>query len=140
MESGTGIMAQPRTLLISTGLAGLMGAASIAMNLGDLGDSTPAMMRVALGVLGVVGAAMLVVRPRMGWLAVLAWAVLQIPVVAWNLDGNAFEQVTTFALSASSSSTVNGVVTSASEYGVNIIGIVLAVLVSRWRNSWEHQQ
>ena len=134
------ILAQPRTLLIAAGLAGVMGAASVVMNVGDMGDSTPAMIRVALGVFGVAAAAMLVARPRIGWLLVLAWAVLQIPVIAWNIDGNAFEQVLTFPLAMSSSTTVNGDVTESSQFGVNVIGIVLAIFFSRWRNAWESQQ
>ena len=134
------ILAQPRTLLIAAGLAGVMGAASIAMNVGDLGSSVPAVTRVALGVFGVVAAAMLVTRPRIGWLLVLAWAVLQIPVIAWNLDGNAFVQLIDFPIAMSSERSVNGEVVESSAFGVNLIGIVLTVLVSRWRNAWESQQ
>lgn len=134
------ILAQPRSMLIAAGLAGVMGAVSVAMNVGDLGSSVPALTRVALGVFGVVAAAMLVTRPRMGWLLVLAWAALQVPVIAWNVDGNALRQVLDIPLAMSSETRVNGEVTESSAFGVNLIGIVLAVLVNRWRNAWERQQ
>jgi hypothetical protein len=117
--------------------AALVGAASFALNVtGGLGGEVPALGRALIGLVGVAGGALLWSRPRIGWLVVLAWAVVQIPFIAWNTEGSVTTQLIDFPLSVSSSTTVNGVVTSFSEYGINLVGVVLAVVAYRMRESW----
>lgn len=124
-------------LMILAAYAALVGAASFVLNAGDaFGGEVPALGRMILGAVGIAGGALLWTRPRMGFDVVLAWAVLQIPFIAWTTDGSATTQLIDFPLSVSSSTTVNGVVTSFSEYGINLIGVALAIIVSRMRGSW----
>lgn len=124
-------------MMMVAGFAALAGAASFAINVGDgFGGEMPAMGRALIGLVGVAAGALLWTRPRIGWTIVLAWAMLQIPYIAWNTDGSVTTQLIDFPLSASSSHSVNGVITSYSEYGINLIGVALAIIVSRMRGSW----
>lgn len=124
-------------LMIVAAYAALVGAASFALNIGDgFGGEIPALGRALLGLVGVAGGALLWTRPRLGWSVILAWAIVQIPFIAWNTGGSITTQLIDFPLSASSSTTLNGVVTSYSEYGINLIGVALAIVVARWRGSW----
>ncbi len=130
-------MERSSRLMLVAGYAAIVGAASFALNIGDgLGGEIPAMGRALIGIVGVAGGALLWSRPRLGWTIVLAWAMLQIPFIAWNTDGSVTSQIIDFPLSFSSSSSVNGVVTSFSEYGINLVGVALAIVVSRIRSSW----
>ncbi|MEX1158449.1 MAG: hypothetical protein WEC79_05915, partial [Thermomicrobiales bacterium] len=125
-------VARSTRIMFVAGYAALVGAASFALNIGDgFGGEAPAMGRALIGLVGVAGGALLWSRPRLGWNIVLLWAMLQIPFIAWNTDGSVTSQILDFPLSVSSSSSVNGVVTSFSEYGVNLIGVALAIAVSR---------
>lgn len=124
-------------LMIVAGYAAVVGAASFALNVTDgFGGEVPALGRALIGLVGVAAGALLWSRPRLGWLAVLVWSALQIPFIAWNTDGSVTTQLIDFPFSVSSSSTVNGVVTMYSEYGINLIGVVLAIVVFRMRASW----
>ena len=105
-----------REALILAAIAALLGALSVAANLGDaLGGSGPALGRAALGVLGVVAGVWLWRQPRRGWWLALAWALLQIPVYAWTPDGSPTLQVVSFPLAATSQVTENGRVTAYSQ-------------------------
>jgi hypothetical protein len=125
-----------RLMMVAAGAA-LIGAASFALNIGDgLGGEAPAMGRALLGLVGVASGALLWLRPRIGWNVALLWAVLQVPFIAWNTDGSITSQLIDFPLSMSSSTTVNGVVTSYSEFGINLIGVALVIAIMRMRGSW----
>ena len=111
-----------REALILAAIAALLGALSVAANLGDaLGGSGPALGRAALGVLGVVAGVWLWRQPRRGW-----W-LLQIPVYAWTPDGSPTLQVVSFPLAATSQVTENGRVTAYSQVGINLVGVALAL-------------
>jgi hypothetical protein len=126
-----------RKVIYVAAYAGIVGAASVVMNLGDAGSGeVPALGRVLLGLVGVAAAALLWTKPRIGWLIALAWAVVQIPYIAWTTDGSPTSQVLYLPLSVTSQNTVNGVVTSYSEFGVNLIGIVATIIIARWRADW----
>jgi len=117
-----------REALILAAIAALLGALSVAANLGDaLGGSGPALGRAALGVLGVVAGVWLWRQPRRGWWLALAWALLQIPVYAWTPDGSPTLQVVSFPLAATSQVTENGRVTAYSQVGINLVGVALAL-------------
>lgn len=129
-----------KTVVYTAAYAGLVGAASVAFYAGDaFAGDVPGITRVLIGLLGIGAAALLWTRPRQGWLLALVWAVVQIPFVAWNVDGNALGQIVSFPLTVSSSTTVNGEITSFSEYGLNIVGIILVVVINRWRAAWEYR-
>jgi hypothetical protein len=131
---------RPRTLLIAAGYAGLVGAASVALGIvGALDGETPAIGQALLGLVGVAASALLLTNPRQGWLLALVWAAVQIPYIAWNVDGSPLVQLLSFPLSSSSETRVNGEITSFSEYGINLIGVALTIVAHRWRGEFERQ-
>ena len=129
-----------KTVVYTTAYAGLVGAASVAFYTGDaFAGEVPGITRVIIGLLGIGAAALLWTRPRHGWLLALVWGAMQIPFIAWNVDGNALGQIVSFPVTVSSSTTVNGKITSFSEYGLNIVGVILVVVINRWRAAWEYR-
>jgi hypothetical protein len=94
---------------------------------------TPAIGRVALGLLGVAAGVVFWLQPPRGWVLYMAWALIQIPVYAWRPEGSPTTQVLSFPLSATSSTDVNGVVTSYSEIGINLVGVILAIWLAQRR-------
>lgn len=128
---------RPRQILYVAGYAAIVGAVSVVLAVLGIADGeTPAIGRAALGALGVAGAYLLWTRPRIGWTVLLAWAAIQIPYFAWNTDGSPLAQVINFSLSMSDKTTVNGEITSYSEYGINLVGVILTVVISKWRKEW----
>lgn len=120
---------------LAAGYALAIGGLSVAINAADAIDgSVPALGRAALGLFGFVAGVLLWARrdlEAIGWRLALLWALLQIPVFAWDVDGSVTTQVIRFPLMASSESTVNGRVTSASEVGVNLLAIGLAAVYAK---------
>jgi hypothetical protein len=126
---------RPRQLLIAAGYAGFVGAASVALGvIGALDGETPAIGQAVIGLVGIAAAALLFTNPRQGWLLALVWTVVQIPYFAWNVDGSPLAQAIYLPLSVSSETRVNGEVTSHSAYGINLIGVILTIVVHRWRD------
>ncbi len=124
-------------LMLVAAYAAFVGAASFALSVGDaFGGEFPALGRMMIGLIGVAGGALLWTRPRMGFDVVLIWAMLQIPFIAWNTGGSITSQLIDLPLSVSNSTTVNGAVTSFNEFGINLIGVVLAISISRMRGFW----
>jgi hypothetical protein len=127
---------RPRTLLIAAVYAGLVGAASVALGVsGALSGELPALGQMLLGLVGVAAAALLLTNPRQGWLLALVWAAIQIPYIAWNVDGSPLAQALYLPLSASNETRVNGEVTAFSEYGINLAGVIATILFARWRRT-----
>jgi hypothetical protein len=140
---------QSRVAVLGRGLALLAAyavvasAISIVMYLGDAIDGqVPAVCRVIIAIWG-LGAGILLWTGRRvgisGWQAVMAWAVIQIPYIAWNTEGSATTQLFDVPLTFTNSTTVNGEVTSFSEYGINLVGVALAIWASRVRTRRERQ-
>lgn len=113
----------------------VVGAVSLALYLPDaLGGEVSAAIRAILGLLGLAAGVVLWTQPArevLGWRLALLWALAQIPVIAWDEYGSATLQLLEVPLSVTERTTVNGEVTSYSEYGVNIVGIVLAAIYSK---------
>ncbi len=132
-----------RSLALLATWAIVGGALSIALNLGNIADGqAPAMIRAALGVVGIAAGLLTWTLRRAGidgWQALLVWSVLQLPFVAWSVDGNAFRQVIDFLLGFSSSTTVNGVVTSMEAYGINGVGLILVIWTRTTQERWERK-
>lgn len=131
------VESRPRHILYVAGYAAIVGAVSVVLAVLGIADGEiPAIGRALLGLLGVAGAYLLWTRPRLGWTVLLAWAAIQIPYFAWNTDGSPLAQAIYFPLSISDRTTVNGETTSYSEYGINLIGVILTVVISKWRKEW----
>jgi hypothetical protein len=123
-----------RTGALLAAYCAIVGVVSAVVYIGPAIDGeVPAMARVLIGLLGLAGGILLWTRQPagLGWILSMAWAVIQIPFYAWNTEGSPTEQIIALPLSLTSKTTVNGEVTSFSEIGINVVGIVLAVLLSR---------
>lgn len=124
-----------RLATIFAAYALLVGAVSLALYLPDaLGGEASAVVRAILGVLGLAAGVVLWTQPArevLGWRLALLWAIAQIPVIAWDEYGSATLQLLEVPLSFTERTTVNGEVTSYSEYGVNIVGIILAAIYAK---------
>jgi len=129
-----------RGLALLAAYAVIIGALSVVINAGPaLDGEVPAIIRVLLGLGGMVAGGMLWTGYWAGidgWMAVMAWSLLQIPVYAWNIDGSPFVQTLEFPISSESTTTVNGEVTSLSEVGINLVGVFLTIWVVRLRERW----
>ena len=128
-------LARPMPVALLAGYAVVVGAVSALLGAGGILDGeTPAIGRTVIGLLGVTGGALLWTRPQRGGLICLVWAVLQIPYVVWNLDGSPTTQLIEVPLSASSTTSRNGVITSESAIGINLVGVALAILAAKVRS------
>ena len=79
--------------------AALFGGMSVFMNAGDaFAGDVPSIGRMALGMVGLLAAVMLQMRPDMGWRLGWLWALAQIPVYAWVEGGNPTAQWLSFPL------------------------------------------
>jgi len=112
-------------------------AVSIALNATDAvqGDG-PAMIRVVLGLFGLAAGVLFwsgrdIGKP--GLQAILMWGIVQIPVYAWQPDGNPTKQLFDLVLGASSQTVVNGEVTSYSQVGINLVGVAIVAWASMSR-------
>jgi hypothetical protein len=135
------VESRPRHIVYVAGYAAIVGALSVVLGIRGIADGeTPAIGRAVLGVVGVVGAYLLWTRPKIGWMVLLAWAALQIPYVAWNTDGSPLSQVIYFPLSIINetrrSIASDAQIVSYSEFGINLIGIALTIVVAKWRKEW----
>ena len=117
--------------------ATVIGIFSILIDLGLLTDGElVAFSRAAIAILGIVGGVTLWRTPggQTGWLILLAWAVVQIPMIAWDPVGSPTEQFFAYPLGYTETTTVNGIVTEYSQFAVNIVGVILLVALIAWRN------
>lgn len=100
--------------------------------------------RMALGLVGLVGAVLIVVGNdygKMGLYVVLAWAGVQSLYFADVPDGNYTRQLFDMFMGASSSTTINGEITEFSEIGINLVGLVMLIFayfcrthITHWKN------
>jgi hypothetical protein len=131
------IATRRRALIILSLYAIVVGGATFFVDIGAaLAGEIPAATRALVGIVGVVGGVFAWTfrqSPISGWHILMAWALVQIPVFAWSIEGSLTTQLITFPASVTSTTEVNGVVTSHSEVGVNLVGIALAIAVSRYR-------
>lgn len=109
---------------------------TVALSLGDvitsLGDAadgeTFGYTRIALGLSGVAGAALVVLGRdygKPGLMSIMAWAAIQSVFYAKVPDGNYTGQLVDALAGAASQSTVNGTITEYSAIGLNISGLVM---------------
>jgi hypothetical protein len=133
-----------RQALILAGAIGVLAliaagtnALTIATGQASGSDLTVAIGQGLLGLLGLASAALLILRPRQGWMLALAWALIQIPFYAWSPAGSPTTQIVSLPITMSDSTKVNGVVTAYSAIGINAVGIIFAVWLRAWRSRFE---
>lgn len=111
---------------------------SIVINARDTIDGDgPAIVRVALGLFGLAAGALFWSGRdfgKPGLLAILAWGALQIPVYAWQPDGNPTKQLFDLVLGMSSRTVVNGDVTGFSQVGINLVGVAVTIWATMCRD------
>jgi hypothetical protein len=95
-----------------------------------------AISRIGVALVGIAGGVILWRTPggNTGWLILVVWAALQIPMVAWSGIGSPTEQFFAFPLGYTRETTENGVVTDYEQYAVNIVGIALLAVLLKWRD------
>lgn len=103
--------------------------------------------RIALGALGVAGAALVLFGKdfgKTGLMVILAWAAIQTVYYANVQDGNYTRQLFDAFVGASSSTTINGEVTEYSAVGINLVGLAMLIFAyvcreqsTRWKNYHE---
>ncbi|HEV2527150.1 MAG TPA: hypothetical protein VGT61_01700 [Thermomicrobiales bacterium] len=130
----------PRTLALATGWA-------LVAGIGSIGLAVPAMVdgeifgytRAAIGVLGLLAAA-LVISGRWvgldGRQALMLWTLAQLPIYADTEGGNLFRQLFEIPLVMTSQTTVNGVITHYSAFGLNLFALILLIMIGRQKDSW----
>jgi hypothetical protein len=125
-----------RKALVIAGIIGLIGAASAVTYGSDaINGSVVGTGRVLVGLLGVAAALMLRLQPGNGWLLAMAWALIQIPVYAWSPEGSPNVQALSLPLVMTNSTRLNGEVVSYLSVGVNLAGVVLAVVLKAFKSA-----
>lgn len=97
--------------------------------------------RVALGMLGIAGAALILVGKDYGKLGlnlVMAWGLIQSVFYASEPGGNFTRQLFDALAGASTSTTVNGEVTEFSAVGLNLVGVALFAFAYACRKQSEY--
>ena len=115
----------------------VIGLLSILVDLGPLVDGElVAYSRAVVALVGMSGAAIVWRTPggQIGWLALLVWAAVQIPMYAWDPIGTPTEQFFAYPLGYTESTTVNGIVTDFTQIAVNIVGVILFAALILWRD------
>ena len=102
-----------------------------------LAGAIPAIGRLAVALLGVLGGTLLVTQPRRGWYLALAWALVQVPFIAWTPDGSPTAQVLQMPVAMTNAVRVNGQLVSYSALGVNVVGVLFAAWLGRWRSAFD---
>lgn len=113
-----------------------IGILSILIDIGPLLDAEwVAFSRAAVAVLGIAGGVMLWRTPggNTGWRVLIVWAVIQIPMYAWEPVGSPTEQFFAYPLGYTDSTTVNGFVTEYTQIAINIVGVILLAVLLAWR-------
>ena len=132
-----------RSLALLGTYALVVGALSVVTNVTGIVDGeVVAICQAVLGIIGVAAGLLVWTLRRVGidgWQALIVWSVAQLPIIAWSADGNPTTQMFEFLLGFTSSTTVNGVVTSSEQYGINAVGIILCIWTSRTRERWDRK-
>lgn len=132
-----------RSLALLGTYAIVVGALSIVTNLSGIVDGeVVAVGQAALGAVGVAAGLLVWMLRRVGidgWQALMVWCVAQLPIIAWSVEGSPTTQMWEILLGVSTSVTVNGVVTSSEQYGLNTVGIALCIWAARSRERWDRR-
>lgn len=121
-------------------LAALIAAIALATLLFDasaaLSGKIPQIGRCAVALFGLIAAAMLASDAAFGGIdgrrLALAWAVVQLPHIAWTLDGSPNVQALVLPFGVTFSNKVNETLTSYGNYGLNLPPILLIWLLNRF--------
>lgn len=123
-----------KQLLALAVLTAILSVGGIVGGIGPASDSEVfGYTRIALGVTGLVGAALLMAGRqygRTGFVVILVWATAQSLYYADAPDGNYTRQLVDGLIGLSNSTTVNGIVTEYNAVGLNLVG--LGMLLFAW--------
>ncbi|MFM9943575.1 MAG: hypothetical protein ACKVP7_29260 [Hyphomicrobiaceae bacterium] len=124
-------MSQAQTRLLLAALVAAIAVWTLALDgLGALASKLPQLGRSLVAGLGLLGALLLVTEKTIGtidgWRLALVWAIIQIPIFAWSPDGSPNVQALVANLGVNHETKVNNQITSYGQYGLNIVGLLLA--------------
>lgn len=146
MNFGERIDHMGKQLLALVVVTAVLSIGAIATSIGVAADGeTFGYTRIALGLVGLVGAVLILVGNdygKMGLTVVMTWAVVQSIFYATAPDGNFTRQLFDGLLGASSSTTINGEVTEFSAIGLNLVGLVMlgfAYMCRKQVTYWENR-
>lgn len=109
----------------------LLSGAGVAMGIGPALDGDVfGYTRIALGLLGLVAAALLLFgkdRGKTGIVILMVWAAIQCLYYANHVDGNFTRQGYDVLLGVVSQKSVNGEITSYSAMGINAVGLAMLI-------------
>lgn len=111
-------------LIIALGIAAIALVTLYFDAQGALAGKIPQLGRCAVAIVGLIAALLIGLGNNIGWVAAVAWAVVQIPVFAWSVDGSPNLQALNFPFAFTHSSVVNNEVTSYSQIGINIAALI----------------
>lgn len=137
-------MGQP--LLALTVVTAILSIGGIVTSIAPATDGEAyAYARIALGLIGVSGAALIVFGRdygKLGLTVVLAWAAIQSVFYATVPDGNYTRQLFDGLLGVSSQTVINGEVTEFSAIGLNLVGIAMLAFAAYCRSQlvdWQNR-
>lgn len=135
-----------RQMLVLVIVTAALSLGAIVTSFGVAADGeTFGYTRIALGLVGLVGAVLILVGNdygKMGLTVVMAWGAVQSIYYATLPDGNFTRQLFDGFVGASSSTTINGEVTQFSAIGLNLVGLVMlgfAYMCRKQVTYWENR-
>ena len=145
MDIGVRVEAMGKRLVVVGAVTAILAIGGIIGGIGPAGDDhTYGYSRIALGLFGVVGAAVLFLgkdHGKTGLMIIMAWAAIQSVYIAELPDGNYTRQLFDGLLGFTNETTVNGETTDYSAIGLNFVGLVMLGSayssrdqILRWRN------
>ena len=127
MNIATRFQSMSRQVQILIALTAVLAIGGIVTSLSLAADGEAfGYTRIALGILGVVGVALMLIgkdNGKTGLTVILVWAAIQTIFIADAPDGNYTRQLIDGLAGGSSSTTVNGEVTQFSAIGINLVGL-----------------
>lgn len=133
-------------LLILVAITAVLSLGGIVTSFGEVADGELfGYTRTALGLIGLVGAILIVVGSdfgKMGLAVVMVWAAIQSIFYATVPDGNYTQQLLDALAGVSSQTAVNGVVTEYNAIGLNLVGVVMlgfAYMCRKQITYWENR-
>lgn len=145
MNIGQRIEAMGRQLLALVIITAVLALGGIVTSFSAAADGEAyGYTRIALGLLGLVGAVLIVVGNdfgKMGLTVVIAWAAIQSVFYATVPDGNFTRQLFDGLMGITSQTTINGEVSNYSAIGINMVGAAMLIFAyvsrnqpMRWQN------
>ena len=111
-------------LIVALAIAAIAAATLYFDASGALAGKIPQLGRSVVAIVGLIAALLIGLGNNVGWVVAMVWAIVQIPVFAWTVDGSPNVQALSFPFGFTHSAKVNDQVTSYSEIGINVAALI----------------